>query len=55
MSKVKKESIEFLSTHPSSTTRIANIKKAISKIEKTQNQTIKKPIINSNMLGNKIN
>ncbi len=55
MSKGKKESIEFLSTHPSSTTRIANIKKAISKIEKTQNQTIKKPIINSNMLGNKIN
>lgn len=56
MSKGKKENIEFFSTHPSSKTRINNIKNAIAKIEKNK-KTIKKEKIklNENILGEKIN
>jgi len=38
MSAGKKESAEFLSTHPNSSTRIANIKKVISKMEKSKSK-----------------
>ncbi|MAC83516.1 MAG: hypothetical protein CL624_05215, partial [Arcobacter sp.] len=36
MSKGKKQTNEFFSTHPSSSTRIANIQRVIEKIESTQ-------------------
>lgn len=46
MSIGKKEGNEFFSTHPSSSTRIANIKRVISNIEKTQQQTLnRKPTL----------
>lgn len=43
MSEGKKESNEFFSTHPSSATRIKDIKRVISNIEKTQRQTLVRP------------
>lgn len=45
MSEGKKQSNEFLSTHPSSTTRISNIKNVIAKLEKSNIQ-IQKEIKN---------
>ena len=56
MNEGKKESNEFLSTHPNSSTRIADIKKVIANIEKTQGQTLNRPqsSVNTN-LGKKIN
>lgn len=56
MSKGKKENIEFLSTHPSSKTRINNIKNAIAKIEMNKKPIERKDInLNKNILGEKIN
>ncbi len=40
MSEGKKQGSEFFSTHPSSDTRIKDIKKVIAKIEKTKRQTL---------------
>lgn len=57
MSAGKKSGSEFFSTHPSSTTRITNIKRVISNIEKTQKQSLKRtssPKVNSN-LGKRVN
>lgn len=59
MSAGKKEGNEFFSTHPSSATRIANIKRIISDIERTQKQTLnRKPVKSSSKnnptLGKKI-
>ena len=36
MSKGQKQKVEFLSTHPSSDTRIANIQKTINKVRNNQ-------------------
>jgi len=57
MSNGKKQTNEFFSTHPSSTTRITNIIKVINKIEKTQPRTINqstKPKSSNSLLGNQI-
>ena len=54
MSEGKESGNEFFSTHPSSSTRIENIKRVISDIEKSQKQTLKRPI-QSNSLGKRIN
>ena len=58
MSEGKKEGNEFLSTHPSSATRIANINRIIANIEKTQKQTLNRastPTIKNNNIGKRIN
>ena len=54
MSEGKKDGNEFFSTHPSSSTRIANIKRVINNIEKTQKQSLKR-VIKTNNLGKRIN
>lgn len=54
MSEGKKNGNEFFSTHPSSNTRISNIKRVIKDIEKNQKQTLKRSI-QVNNLGEKIN
>lgn len=58
MSKGKKEKNEFFSTHPNSSTRIAQIKKVITKIEATQQQTLIRPTknkpITSSSLGKRV-
>lgn len=60
MSNGKKQTNEFFSTHPSSTTRISNIKNVIAKLEKSNIQVPKKsikqePNKNSSSLGNRVN
>ncbi len=54
MSEGKKNGNEFFSTHPSSKTRIANIKRVIQDIEQTQKQSLIRPKKNIN-LGKRIN
>ena len=57
MNEGQKSGSEFFSTHPSSETRIADIKKVIANIEKTQKQTLNRvstPIIKNNNLGKQI-
>lgn len=51
MSKGKKESIEFLSTHPNSSTRIENISSIIKKLNKNAN---KKKISYSSLIGKQV-
>lgn len=56
MSEGKKETNEFFSTHPNSSTRIENIKKVIAKIEQTsKNLPISSKIENKPSLGERIN
>ena len=52
MSKGKKESVEFFSTHPSSTTRITNINRIVKKIK--EENKINGNLKNTN-IGKKLN
>ncbi|PLY07576.1 MAG: peptidase M48 family protein [Arcobacter sp.] len=57
MSAGQKSGNEFFSTHPNSETRIANIKKVIANIEKTQKQSLNRvstPTVKNSNLGKKI-
>lgn len=57
MSKNKKESSEFFSTHPSSSTRIENIQKTINKMKLNNNSTksiIEKSKSESSLLGKQV-
>ncbi len=57
MSAGQKSGNEFFSTHPNSETRIANIKKVIANIEKTQKQSLNRvstPTLKKSNLGKKI-
>lgn len=58
MSAGKKEGNEFFSTHPSSSTRIANIKRVISNIEKSEGQSLNRKSVqnktNNSNLGERI-
>lgn len=57
MSEGEKSGNEFFSTHPSSETRIENIKRVIANIENTQKQTLNRaptPVKNNNNLGKRI-
>ena len=52
MSKGKKESVEFFSTHPSSTTRITNINRIVKKIKE---DSIKNGNVKNTNIGRKLN